>query len=781
MGFHAWIFQIHLLLPRSGLLPCHTRCMKSKTLLALLATLGTVHAQWKPVEGRIMTKWAKEVTPENAWDEYPRPLLEREKWTSLNGLWDYQITEKASEKPASWGGKILVPFAPESALSGVGKLVNPDQALWYHRTFTAKKTAGKRQILHFEGVDYRATVFVNGKEVGGHLGSSTPFCFDVTEFLKDGDNELVVRAYDSNDEYQPTGKQRLEASGIFYTRVTGIWQTVWIEEMNERSIKDLDFTADIEKGVIGIKAKLSGAAVEGEKLRVKATLKGAVAGSAKGSGDLSLTVENPQLWSPDTPNVYDLQVELLDGTGKVIDSVKSYTALRSVGKVKDKDGNWRFTLNGKSIFHWGPLDQGWWPDGLLTPPSDEAMVYDIAYLKDAGFNMIRKHIKVEPRRYYMHCDRIGMMIWQDQVSAGKSPAWTRMEPNPKDIAFPEAAAEQWIIEYKAMVDHLRDQPSIVIWTPYNEAWGQHDTMANGRMAVAYDPTRLINIASGGNFWPVGDVADQHAYPDPAFPLGDKRFDDYVKVVGEFGGHGWAVKDHLWDPTKGNWGYGGLPKTLDEWKGRYEQSINVLRRLRYRGISAGVYTQTTDVEGEINGLLTYDRLEKVPASWLKPIHDRLLKAADSSTVNVLTPTSESETVEWKFTTEKPADGWESADFDAQSWTSGKGGFGTSMTPGAKIGTEWNKPEIWVRREFEVAAKPKGDLVLRIFHDEDAVVYLNGTEIANLRDHSTRYLLVELDQKAAEALKVGKNVLAIHVKQTRGGQFIDAGLTDEVENR
>ena len=760
--------------------------MKPTSLLALVLTLPAAHAEWKPIEGKIMTKWAKEVTPANAWDEYPRPLLQRENWTNLNGLWNYALAAKDAEKPGDWAGEILVPFAPESALSGVGRLVEPDQTLWYKRSITTKKTTGKRVILHFEAVDYESTVWVNGKEMGKHTGAHTPFSYDITGALKDGENELLVRVTDATGGYQLVGKQKLDPGGIWYTRVSGIWQSVWMEEVNARSIDDLDFATDIKTGTIAIKAKLSGTAVAGEKLRVTATIKGAAAGSGQGAGTVSIKVNDPQLWTPETPNLYDLNVELLDGSGKVIDTVKSYTALRELGKAKDKNGNWRFTLNGKSVFHWGPLDQGWWPDGLLTPPSDEAMLSDIEYLKAAGFNMIRKHIKVEPRRYYYHCDRLGMMMWQDQVSMGygpktepkgSNPEWTRMAPNPEDGDWPNAAHEQFITEYKRMVDHLRDQPCIVVWSPFNEAWGQHRTMDTGKMAVAYDRTRPVNIASGGNFWPVGDIADEHAYPDPNFPVGDKRFDDYVKVVGEFGGHGWPVKGHLWDATKENWGYGGLPQSLDEWKARYTKSINVLMGLRRQGISAGVYTQTTDVEGEINGLLTYDREEKVPASWLKPLHDKLLGTPDAATYKPVAATSEAQPQAWKYTFENPGSGWEKDTFDDKAWKEGKGGFGTRQTPDAKVGTVWDSNDIWLRRSFKVSDRPEGTLVLRIFHDEDATVFLNGVEIAKLAGHNGNYSLIDLPADAASLLKPSGNVLAIHVKQIKGSQFIDAGLLDE----
>lgn len=763
--------------------------MKPQSLLALLLSLQAANAEWKPVEGKIMTKWAKELTPQNAWEEYPRPQLQRENWTSLNGLWSYAMNGKDASVPTDWAGEILVPFAPESALSGVGKQLEPNQSLWYKRTLTAKKTAGKRIILHFEAVDYDCVVWVNGEEVGKHTGAHTPFFFDITSALKDGENELLVRVHDATSGYQLVGKQHLKPNGIWYTRVSGIWQSVWMEEVNERSIGDLDFTSDIKAGTIGVTANLSGTAIDGEKVRVTATFKGQEVGSAEGIGSVSIKLENPQLWSPSAPNLYDLKVELLDSDEKVIDTVKSYTALRELGKKQDANGNWRFTLNGKSIFHWGPLDQGWWPDGLLTPPSDEAMLSDIEYLKDAGFNMIRKHIKVEPRRYYYHCDRLGMMMWQDQVSQGygpntepkgSNPHWTRLAPDPKDGTWSDEGHEQYLLEYKRMVDHLRDKPSIVVWSPFNEAWGQHRTMEVGKMAVAYDKTRPINIASGGNFWPIGDIADEHAYPDPAFPVGNKRFDDYVKVVGEFGGHGWPVKGHLWDAEKDNWGYGGLPKSLDEWKERYTKSIHVLRGLKRQGIAAGVYTQTTDVEGEINGLLTYDRLEKVPAAWLKPLHDKLLATPDAPTYTVIAATSEEAAQTWKMTTEAPSEGWQKVDFDDATWKSAPAGFGGSDIPNVKPATEWTTENIWIRRTFDFSGEVKGNLVLRIFHDEDATVFLNGVEIAQLAGFTGNYVLVDLDEEAAAALTKGSNVIAIHVKQTRGGQFIDAGILDEVSS-
>lgn len=588
-----------------------------------VASLAQAADDWKPVADRMMTPWAKDVAPDSAWQEYPRPQFVRTDWKNLNGLWSYAVTPKDAAKPGEWAGKILVPFCPESTLSGVGRLIEPAETLWYRRELPGPKDS-QRTLLHFEAVDYDATIFVNGKEVGTHRGGHTPFSFDITDALKSGDNELIVKVHDATQGYQLHGKQNLDPKGIWYTRVTGIWQTVWLENVAQLHLEDVDYACDIREGKLYITPKLS-ALTPGAKVRATVSFDGKQVATATEPSLISVQIKEPKLWSPETPNLYQVKLEVLDANGQVVDTVESYTAMREFGKATDAKGNWRFTLNGKTYFHWGPLDQGWWPDGLLTPPSDAAMLSDIEYLKAAGFNMIRKHIKVEPRRYYYHCDRLGMLMWQDQVSNGTgkgrepgstSPPWTRLKPNPVDAQWPDDAHEQFVLEYRRMVEHLRDVPCIAAWVPFNEAWGQHRTMEVGKLAVELDPTRAINIASGGNFWPVGDVADEHKYPDPGFPLDDPRFKNYVKVAGEFGGHGWPVKGHLWKESEKNWGYGGLPKTMDEWKSRYTKSLQILNDLRKQGIAGGVYTQTTDVEIEINGLRTYDRVDKIEPAWLK---------------------------------------------------------------------------------------------------------------------------------------------------------------------
>lgn len=580
-----------------------------------------------PFQSELITEWGAAVTPENAWTEYPRPQAERAQWQNLNGHWDYAITEREQQQPPlDWTGKILVPFALESRLSGVQRLLEDYETLWYRRSFAANPSQGKRTLLNFEAVDYRCRVIVNGLLVGEHTGGNDPFSIDITEALQAGQNTLVVRVEDDTEAWQLRGKQVLNAEGIWYTQVSGIWQTVWLEEVSDRYIEDLHIGTDAATGTINVKADVAGA-MPGSALRVVVYDGQQKVVTVQADCDVSLPVKvpNAKLWSPSSPHLYDLHVELLDAQGQVVDALKSYAGIRSVGKQRDAQGNWRFTLNAQTIFHWGPLDQGWWPDGLLTPPSDEGMLFDIQFLKDAGFNMIRKHIKVEPRRYYMYCDRLGMLVWQDQVSAGHSPPWTRMEREPQDAQWPDEQHSQFMLEFERMIDNLENHPSIVVWTPFNEAWGQHRTVEVGQWAVKRDPSRLINIASGGNFWPVGDVADAHAYPNPDFPFEPERYDDYVKVMGEFGGHGLPVEGHLWDAKRGNWGYGSLPKNSAEYQQRYIESLDMLNELRGQGIAAGVYTQTTDVEGEINGLMTYDRkVIKFPAAELKQLHQRLFE-------------------------------------------------------------------------------------------------------------------------------------------------------------
>lgn len=585
----------------------------------------------RPYETELITPWGAELTPENAWTEYPRPQMRRKDWKNLNGSWSWAITPADHrETPWKWEGKILVPFALESALGGVRRLLHHDEALWYYRIFEASPREGQRMLLHFEAVDYESEIRVNGKVAGTHRGGNTPFSIDITDHLREGENHLVVRVEDDTEEFQLRGKQVRHPHGIWYTRVSGIWQTVWLEPVPATRIEDLKIHTEASTGQISVKVDVEGSTPVGEVRLVVRDGDREVARAGGEAPGVSVQIEDASTWSPESPHLYDLEVEILDAAGRRLDRVESYAGIRTLGKAREAAGHLRLTLNGEPIFHWGPLDQGWWPDGLLTPPSDEAMVFELEFLKKAGFNMVRKHIKVEPRRYYYHCDRLGLMVWQDQVSAGKGPRWTRLRPDPEDADWPEEHHRQFLLELERIVDALESHPSIVMWVPFNEAWGQHRTMEVGKWMVERDPTRAVNIASGGNFWPVGDVVDHHAYPHPEFPDDPARFRDFVKVMGEFGGHGYPVRGHLWSSDTRNWGYGGLPKNREEYLERYRVSIEKLDALRDIGIAAGVYTQTTDVEGEINGLMTYDRkVIKIPAEELAKIHRRLFEPRPAS--------------------------------------------------------------------------------------------------------------------------------------------------------
>lgn len=590
----------------------------------------------------MLTSWGKTVTAENAWTEYPRPQLVREGWTNLNGLWDFATTGRGAAQPESWAEKILVPFAMETPLSGIGRRLEDNQAIWYRRSFNHEESAG-RTLLHFEGVDYACQVWVNGEQVGSHVGGNLPFSFEVTDAVQLGSNQLVLRVIDDTDaydRYQLRGKQKIDNGGIWYTPSSGIWQTVWLEQVPSTYVEELRLVADAE-GVLDARIEVVGDGAA--SMEVTVSRDGTpVAGSVAHGNRVLVHVRDPELWTPSNPILFDVVVTVFDHTGEVIDQVGSYVGFRSVGRSKDADGHWRFSLNGEEIFHWGPLDQGWWPDGFLNPPSDEAIVFEMEFLKAAGFNMIRKHKKVEPRRYYYHADRVGLLVWQDHVSGGAGPNewpkwkklradlpgyeprnnnWWRAErDNALDADWPDWAHEQSMRELKTMIDVLHNHPSVVVWTTFNERWGQHRSMEIGQWVLDYDPTRHLNIASGGNFFPIGHIADEHNYPDPVFPFELTEFDDYIKVMGEFGGHGWLVEGHQWDPTKRNWGYGGLPKTLAEYRERYVRTANMLGELRAEGVAAGVYTQTTDVEGEINGLMTYDRaVIKIPVEDLARIH------------------------------------------------------------------------------------------------------------------------------------------------------------------
>lgn len=602
--------------------------MKNFLILSLLLAFLTaeVCAQWKPAGDKIKTQWANKINTSAVLPEYPRPIMERNEWKNLNGLWEYAITDLGGNVPAHFDGQILVPFAVESSLSGVGQRVGAKKELWYSRSFEVPVAwKNKNVLLHFGAVDWKADIWVNDVKVGSHTGGFTPFSFDITAALSGkGNNRLVVKVWDPTDEgYQPRGKQVNNPEGIWYTPVTGIWQTVWLEPVTARHIEELRITPDIDQHLLTVKAHLNMRAPS-DLIEVNVYDGNQLVATGKSINDEAVVIPMPEdakLWSPDFPFLYTLKV-MLKSDNKILDQVNSYAAMRKYSTKRDANGIVRLELNNQPLFQFGPLDQGWWPDGLYTAPTDEALVYDIQKTKDLGFNMIRKHIKVELARWYTHCDQLGIIVWQDMPSGDRNPEWQNRKyfegTEKKRSAVSEACYRK---EWKEIMDCLYSYPCIGTWVPFNEAWGQFKTPEIAEWTKEYDPTRLVNPASGGNHYTCGDMLDLHNYPAPEMYLYDAQ---RANVLGEYGGIGWVVKNHIWEPDR-NWGYiqfNSSKEVTDE----YIKYTDMLYDLITRGFSAAVYTQTTDVEVEVNGLMTYDRkVIKVDEKRVREANARICKS------------------------------------------------------------------------------------------------------------------------------------------------------------
>lgn len=601
-----------------------------------------------PVGDKIRTPWAEEVNT----TAYPRPQMVRglnsNGWQCLNGAWDYSITPKdEANAPKTHDGKILVPFCVESSLSGVGKTFTADDALWYNTTFSVNpKWRGKHVILNFEAVDWQAEVWVNDQYVGKHTGGYTHFNFDITQYLKKGKKQsLTVKVIDATDnDFQPRGKQVASPHGIWYTAVSGIWQSVWLECVNDGYISDYNVVSDIDNAKLTVipEATLAkeGDQIEitlnegGEGFSTETDAAGALVAKATVTPGQSATldVKDMKLWSPDSPYLYSLNFKLLR-KGKVIDEVQGYTSMRKISVVEDERGIKKMALNNEPLFQFGPLDQGWWPDGLYTAPSDDALKFDIQKTKDFGFNMIRKHIKVEPSRWFTWCDRIGMVVWQDMPSFagnGKN-KWGMCYYNEgTDFPATEEAKANYYKEWGEIMSQVKKFQCIVMWVPFNEAWSQFDTWDAVAFTKAQDPTRLVNMSSGGNWVSgnkenkhatCGDILDNHHYPEPYMRCWDFNM---VNVLGEYGGIGYPVEGHLWQNDK-NWGYVKYQSSEDLLR-EYSLFANKLIKLVGYGCCAAVYTQTTDVEGEVNGLMTYDRkVIKADENKLKEINTRVINS------------------------------------------------------------------------------------------------------------------------------------------------------------
>ena len=727
--------------------------------LLLMACL-LPHAAAQVSGGRLPTRWDKDVSPTSPLPEYPRPQMARKQWLSLNGPWDYALSDQAAAvAPTDYAGKILVPFPYEAALSGVGKPSVPDQRLWYRRTFRIPGGwKDRRVLLHFGAVNWDSTISVSGKPVGAHRGGYDAFEFDITDALKPGANELVVSAWNpiraDVPDAQVIGKQRLHPGSIFYTGATGIWQTVWLEPVPAAHIASVQMTPDIDAKRLRLTVQADGAT--GARVQVTATNGTAKVASLSGAAgtELSLPITSPHLWTPDDPHLYGLRVTLMQGS-KAADSVDSYFAMRKISLGKDDQGRTRPLLNNQFVFQVGALDQGYWPDGIYTAPTDEALRFDIEAAKRFGFNLLRKHAKVEPERWYYWTDKLGMLVWQDMPQAFGT--------------LNDEAKAQWEIEWRREIATHSNHPSIIVWTAFNEGWGQHDTPAIVALTKQLDPSRLVNNASGWNDAKVGDIADTHAYPGP---WSGKPEPTRAAVNGEFGGVTMRVPGHVW--TTGEvMGYGA---TLQEGRlvtKRYQQLLRAgYELMQSQGTSALVYTQLTDVEQEINGLLTYDRAVVKPdlAIVAAANKGRFLPLPPNPNPDIV-PTSEEDPQTWRYTADKPADAWTQPGFDDSAWKSGPAPFGHDM---GGVRTPWTGADIWIRREITLPATIPARLVLLVKHDEDAEVYVNGVPAGSLTGYAGDYVPVSLNDAGRAALKPGTNTLAVHCHNTVGGQGVDVGI-------
>lgn len=585
----------------------------------------------------LKTPWTDQVSSEAPLQDYPRPQLVRSEWQNLNGPWDYSILPKGSLPEIGFAGKITVPFPVESYLSGVQQPVGPDNEIWYQKDFElALKPNKKRILLHFGAVDWESEVWVNGKSLGIHRGGFDSFSYDITDHLEPGKKQQIrIRVWDPSDSGpQPRGKQVKNPRGIWYTPVTGIWQTVWLESVPKSYISGTYSVSNLEQKTQFFHTSVN-ESKPGQKVEIQLTNQGVLIASGSNSvGEpIQLKLENPIPWSPEQPHLYDVKIKLLDGS-KVIDEVSSYSAFREVKMAKAQDGHQRIFLNGQPLFQYGPLDQGWWPDGLYTAPTDEALAFDIEKTKEMGFNMIRKHVKVEPARWYYHADKLGMLVWQDMPSGDMGNKWEIRPGVIREGTSKERNEESESIfktEWAEIIQEFKFFPSIVVWVPFNEAWGQFKTAEIVELTRKLDPTRLINSASGGNFeWEnpkeadlLGDILDLHNYPDPVMPdpalFGEKN----ILVLGEFGGLGLPLDGHTWQ-NRDNWGYQSFSDQAEMFA-RYSLLMEDLKELIPKGLAAAIYTQTTDVEVEVNGLMTYDRqVFKFDLNALKKLHSELYR-------------------------------------------------------------------------------------------------------------------------------------------------------------
>jgi Glycosyl hydrolases family 2, sugar binding domain/Glycosyl hydrolases family 2/Glycosyl hydrolases family 2, TIM barrel domain len=740
---------------------------------------------WKPVPGNIMTTWATTVTPENVWKEYPRPQMVRKEWKNLNGLWDFAVVLGTNNVPSQrYNRKILVPFCVESALSGIKEAVTGSQEMLYRRSFSIPDSwKGKRIILHFEAVDYISKIWVDGKSVGDHKGGYEAFQFDITDVLNSADtHELSLVVWDpSNTGTQPIGKQTLIGlSKGNYTPTSGIWQTVWMEPVSDVSIRSLKILPDVDLETLTVDAAMNGWSYNNQ-IKVQAMDNGAEVASGEGVAGkpVTLKLKNPKLWSPESPYLYDLKVSLLQG-GKTVDEVESYFGMRKISIGRDAAGLMRINLNNKMIFQLGPLDQGYWPDGILTPASDEALKFDVEYLKKIGCNMDRVHMKVQPERFYYYCDKLGLLIWQDMIAPGGSVSRSEV-----------GGAKAFETEWESIIDQLYSHPSIIQWTVFNESWGQYDTERLTDWTKKKDPSRLVSNASGWVDRNVGDIRDYHdytVYPSVAWV---PKYYPRAMVLGEGGGHELTVKDHMWSPDlvipekidrAGDLvrEITGSPAVLDE---RYNLWVDNISIMRKYGMNAVVYTQISDVENELNGWLTYDRkVSKIPVERLAAIHSKFFKP-EADNGKFILPLSMNVPQKWMYSFVEPGSDWFKQGSKG-TWNSGNGPFGKAQLNVPPVNTKWETGTLYLQRDYNLSAIPS-KLAIVDYNNGISDVYINGElaiQINNLRrwDPEVKVSEVNLPEKAMKLLKKGTNHIAVKFEFGTVTQFSRVSLPVQPTN-
>ena len=577
---------------------------------------------------KLLTPFGEKLNADCPLPEYPRPQMVRDSYICLNGKWDYAILNK-KQTLKEYQGKIVVPFSPEAILSGVEKIVMPDDVLYYKRSFELPEgfyKDGERVLLHFGAVDYIATVAVNGKELTTHVGGYFPFNVDITDALVAGENELTVVVTDPSDtHWQSHGKQKIKRGGIFYTPQSGIWQTVWMEAVPADYISALYLTPDIDQNTLTVKASIEGATKDG---KVEVIDNGAVIASGElNDGECVIALEDYKLWSPENPYLYDLKITMGD------DEVASYFGMRKYSVGKDANGKPRIMLNNEPYFHNGLLDQGYWSDGLYTPPSEEAIIFDIKTTKEMGFNMLRKHIKIEPMRWYYHCDRLGVLVWQDMINGGMGAnkplngliGFLGLKHDDRRYGIygrkDKEGRDEYYVDAERTILGLYSVVSLALWVPFNESWGQFDACKAVDFIKSFDTTRPIDHASGWHDQGGGDFNSLHIYFRPVtIPSSDKY--GRTVILSEFGGYSVGCEGHVFNKTK-SFGYRAY-NTLESFENAYHKLFqNQIIPIIDKGLSATVYTQLTDVEDEINGLITYDRkVIKVDIDRIKGLNDKL---------------------------------------------------------------------------------------------------------------------------------------------------------------